>query len=302
MASWRQSELVEVLYFFYLSALTLILSDRPRADIRVFILALAVTGSIFLLALAQSRWRPVGFGIARDWWTLALVLVAYRSLDLFAPAHYSVNLEQSWLRFDVVLLETWHVRKLIESCGVLFSMYLETCYLLTSAAGCFALAILYAAEKRDRANCFLLVYVLGALLSYALIPFFPSRPPRVVFPTIAAPDIMTSIRAYNLFVLSKAGIHTGVWPSAHVSSTFSAAWGLFFCFPERKRFGWIFLVYAASVAIATVYGRYHFAVDAVAGIGVSLAALAAAQWLLRNRRLRNSSFARGIPGVSSTEH
>jgi membrane-associated phospholipid phosphatase len=282
MKSWRQSELVEVLYFFYLAALTLILPNRPRADIRVLILALAVTASIVLLAWAQSRWHPLGFSIARDWWALGLVLVAYRSLDLFAPTQYAVNLEQSWLRFDVVLLESWHIRELVQRCGTLFSMYLETCYLLTSAAGCFALAILYAADKRDRANCFLLIYVLGTLLAYAIIPFFPSRPPRVVFPTIAAPEIMTSIRAYNLLVLSKAGIHTGVWPSAHVSSTFSTAWGLFFCFPERKRFGWIFLVYAVSVAIATVYGRYHFAVDAIAGVGVSLVAVAAARWLLRN--------------------
>lgn len=284
MASWRQSELVEVFYFCYLAVLTLVLRDRVRADIRVLILAVAVAGSIFLLRRAQSRWHAIGFSVVRDWWTLALVLVAYRSLELFAPSHYSVSLEQAWLRYDVVLLETWHVRKLIESCGTFFSMYLETCYLLTSAAGCFALAILYAADKRDRANCFLLVYVLGTLLSYAIIPFFPSRPPRVVFPTIAAPDIMTSIRAYNLLVLSKAGIHTGVWPSAHVSSTFSAAWGLFFCLPERKRFGWIFLVYAMSVAVATVYGRYHFAVDAAAGIGVSIIAIAGVYWLKRYQR------------------
>jgi membrane-associated phospholipid phosphatase len=284
MGGWRQSEIVEVLYFFWLSALTLILSDRPHADIRVFILALGVAASILLLTRAQSR-HPLGFSIVRDWWTLALVLVAYRSLDWFAPTHYSVNLEQSWLRFDVVLLETWHVRMLIESLGALFSMYLETCYLLTSAAGCFALAILYIAGKRDRANCFLLVYVLGTLLSYAVIPFFPSRPPRVVFPTIAAPDITTAIRLFNLLVLSKAGIHTGVWPSAHVSSTFSAAWGLFLCFPERKRFGWIFLVYAASVAVATVYGRYHFAVDSIAGVGVSLVAVAAARWILPHPKL-----------------
>jgi membrane-associated phospholipid phosphatase len=277
MRGWRQAETVEVLYFFYLSALTLIVADRPRADIRVFLLALGVAASIFLLARGEVRWHPLGFSIVRDWWTLALVLVAYRSLDWFAPGHYSLVLEQSWLRFDIVLLETWHVRLLIESLGKLFSMYLETCYLLTSAAGCFALAVLYAAGKRDRANCFLLVYVLGTLLSYALIPYFPSRPPRVVFPTIAAPDITTAMRTFNLLVLSKAGIHTGVWPSAHVSSTFAAAWGLFLCFPERKRFGWIFLVYAASVAIATVYGRYHFAVDAIAGIGVSLAAVATAR-------------------------
>ncbi|MGZ4989059.1 MAG: phosphatase PAP2 family protein, partial [Limisphaerales bacterium] len=66
--------------------------------------------------------------------------------------------------------------------------------------------------------------------------------------------------------------HSSVFPSAHVSSAFSAAWGLLAYLPERKRFGILMLVYAVSVAIATIYGRYHYAVDALAGLGVSLVA------------------------------
>jgi membrane-associated phospholipid phosphatase len=48
---------------------------------------------------------------------------------------------------------------------------------------------------------------------------------------------------------------------------------LFAALPEHKIYGYIFLGYAISVAIATVYGRYHYAVDAVAGIAMSLIAL-----------------------------
>ena len=59
------------------------------------------------------------------------------------------------------------------------------------------------------------------------------------------------------------GIHSSVFPSAHVSSAFSAAWALFAYLPERKRYGWAMLIYAISVAVATVYGRYHYAADAV---------------------------------------
>jgi membrane-associated phospholipid phosphatase len=32
------------------------------------------------------------------------------------------------------------------------------------------------------------------------------------------------------------------------------------------------LIYASSVSVATVYGRYHYAVDALAGLGVSVIA------------------------------
>jgi membrane-associated phospholipid phosphatase len=40
--------------------------------------------------------------------------------------------------------------------------------------------------------------------------------------------------------------------------------------PERKAIGYGILVYAALVAIATIYGRYHYAVDAVAGIAIAI--------------------------------
>jgi membrane-associated phospholipid phosphatase len=42
------------------------------------------------------------------------------------------------------------------------------------------------------------------------------------------------------------------------------------------------LVYAACVSVATVYGRYHYAADAAAGVAISgaalLVALVLAKW------------------------
>jgi membrane-associated phospholipid phosphatase len=60
---------------------------------------------------------------------------------------------------------------------------------------------------------------------------------------------------------------------AHVSSAFSAAWALYFIFPKRRWLGHTILVYAISVSLATVYGRYHYAADVLAGFAVSLIAL-----------------------------
>jgi membrane-associated phospholipid phosphatase len=272
---FRASETVLAVYFFYLSVVALFVHDRPHADGRLLLLAAAVLGLISFLIWAEKRSaHSLVFSIIRDWIALAFVLAAYRSLDWFSPSHYPFRFEPLWLQWDVQVLEHWGWRGLIESTALL-PAYLEICYLLTSAAGGFALAVLYLKNKRERCDCFLLVYVLGTLLSYALIPFFPSQPPRVIYPLVAAPHIPDSIRVVNFLVLSGAGIHAGVFPSAHVSSTFAAAWGMFRCLPEHRIYGCIFLVYAASVAVATVYGRYHYGVDAVAGVAVSLAA-----WLL----------------------
>jgi membrane-associated phospholipid phosphatase len=84
--------------------------------------------------------------------------------------------------------------------------------------------------------------------------------------------VTTALRRFNLWIVNGYGIHSSVFPSAHVSSAFSAGWALLFYLPERKRFGWAMLIYAISVAVATVYGRYHYGVDVLAGLGVSVLA------------------------------
>jgi hypothetical protein len=43
--------------------------------------------------------------------------------------------------------------------------------------------------------------------------------------------------------------------------------------PERPWFGRGLFLYAISMSVATFYGRYHYAVDALAGFVVSLVAI-----------------------------
>lgn len=277
---YRKPEIFIIVYFFYLAALTLVLRDRPRADARVLGIAVAIAAIITALAWTQYKFKAAAPAIVRDWAILGFVLACYRTLDLFSPVTYQVSLEASWQHMDHVLLSGWQIRAALEHWGASIPTYLETCYLLTSGAGCYGLIILYAYRKRERSDRFLLIYVMGTLLSYALVPILRLQPPRVAFPGADAPEISTAIRRLNLVVLSGAGIHSGVFPSAHVSSTFAAAWGMFAALPERKRYGWIFLIYAISVAVATIYGRYHYAVDAGAGIVVSVIAVFAVRlWL-----------------------
>jgi membrane-associated phospholipid phosphatase len=94
----------------------------------------------------------------------------------------------------------------------------------------------------------------------------------------------TVLRRFNHWILGGYGIHTSVFPSAHVSGAFAAAFALKRVLREHP---WLYrgvFGYATLVAIATVYGRYHFAVDAVAGVIVGTVAAVLGLWLLRGRR------------------
>jgi membrane-associated phospholipid phosphatase len=78
-------------------------------------------------------------------------------------------------------------------------------------------------------------------------------------------------------MLGDYGIHTSVFPSAHVSGAFAGAFAMVLLLPERKWVGRFLLGLATLIATATVYGRYHYAADALAGFAIA----AAAAWVVR---------------------
>ena len=44
--------------------------------------------------------------------------------------------------------------------------------------------------------------------------------------------------------------------------------------PERKWFGRFLMLMAILISTATIYGRYHYAADGLAGLAISLSAFA----------------------------
>jgi membrane-associated phospholipid phosphatase len=223
------------------------------------------------LAWSEAAFQAKAIGVARDWLPVPLTFVAFREMELFVPALYTYRYEHEWIYWDKLLLQEWHLRSVIQSAGAVIPVLLELCYFFVYGVGAYCVGLLFLRGYRTRVNRFLTIYLLGTLGAYALFPYFPSQPPRFAFPGVA-PPVLTWIRQLNLWFLQKATIHSGVFPSAHVSSAFSCAWGMLLVLPERKRYGWCLLLYAISVSVATVYGRYHYAADVIAGFGVSLIA------------------------------
>ncbi|MBV8846167.1 MAG: phosphatase PAP2 family protein [Bryobacterales bacterium] len=264
MPRFRFSEWLAIGYFLYVAAIA---PFFVRAPWRPLVLAAAIAGLFWLAALC----RPV----VRDFAPLAAALVAYREMEWFTPAVQDHHLERVWVLWDRVLLDQYGLRAAIESAGRVLPEFLELCYVLVYAVAPIAVWVLYANGKGLRARQFWVAYLAATLGAYALFPYFPSEPPRIVFPGLDMPHVEAMVRNVNMMILGGYGIHSSVFPSAHVSSAFSAAWALLVILPEKRWIGCSFAGYAVCVAIATVYGRYHYGADALAGFAVSLVAFPA---------------------------
>lgn len=285
-AQLRSSERLLLCYFAYAVVLAGFWTKSPRPALHAFWILAAVGLLLFLMARAESC-RPAVISRIRDFLPPGLTLVAFEEMNLFAPPQFPTSFEHRWIVWDHLLLNHWRLRAAIESAGWLVPLYLELCYLLVYGLGTYCVLLLYFKHKRHEIDRFFLVCLTGTLVAYALFPWFPSQPPRELFPALDRPAVVTWARQLNLWILQKGTIRIAVFPSAHVSSAFAAAWAMFLVLPRQKRFGWGLVLYAVSVSFATIYGRYHYAADVLAGLVVSLLAAAVAL-LLRQRRASGS--------------
>jgi membrane-associated phospholipid phosphatase len=266
LPQFRSSERLVIAYFLYVAAIAPFYIARPW---RAVIVVVAVTAWLWLMGL----WTP----IARDLAPLGATLAAYREMDWFSSLPHDHHLEQAWVAWDRLVLDGYHLRAVIESAGAIVPGFLELCYLLVYGIGPAVVVAAILHSRRHRTDQLWMAYLAGTLGAYALFPYFPSDPPRVVFPAADLPHVVTVLRRLNLYIVGGYGIHSSVFPSAHVSSAFSASWGLLKTVPEKRWIGWSMAAYAVLVSIATLYGRYHYGVDALAGFAVSLLAIPAAR-------------------------
>jgi membrane-associated phospholipid phosphatase len=233
----------------------------------------------YALLIVSAAVHPRDYlNIVRDWLPFAPVLLIYHEMGLLTLPQPTHSLEARWVVWDQVVLRGG-AKALIELLGPFLPSLLEIAYLLVYAMGPISVAMLYVYGRRSRVDGFLFVFLLAVFISYAQFPFWPSEPPRILFAGQDLPTYATVFRTLNLWLLQVGGIRTSVFPSGHVAAASAAAAGMVLYLPEHKWIGRVLGVTAGLIAVATVYGRYHYLADAVAGLAMTGVALLIARLL-----------------------
>jgi membrane-associated phospholipid phosphatase len=280
----RWPERVIAGFLIYAAAMALVLPVAASVRNLVVLLNLAVILTYALIWHFDSTRRMLAIGVIRDWLPLGLLLIAYREMGWLVLPHPGHALEAHWVIWDRLVLRGGATAA-IEAFGPVLPSALEIAYALVYALAPFSIAVLYLYGRRERVDTFLFIFALGVLLCYAQFPFWPSEPPRVVFFGQDFPAYDTVFRRFNLWMLGQYGIHTSVFPSAHVAGAFAAAFGMRQALPEHKWVSRFLYAMALLIAAATVYGRYHYFADAAAGFSVAVMVLALQRCLVSRRAL-----------------
>ncbi len=101
-------------------------------------------------------------------------------------------------------------------------------------------------------------------ICFGVLPWVQTRPPRSLEDS---EPWHARVRRFNLRLMGAASIQVNTFPSGHAAEALAAA--LLVLDAPPPLVAWMFFN-AAAVSAGTVFGRYHYALDAIAGWGVAL--------------------------------
>ena len=244
----RHSEAIALAYFVYLAAAAFV---RPlSAGRRAFVWA--STAAVVAIELS----RPTTALHIRDWLPAVVILLAYFASGAFyvAPSRRV----EAWLA-------DWDRRLLgdvtFDRCPALLRVYLDIVYDITFVLVPAAFAVLLWTGHAAMTDRFWTIVSLAEFIPFATLPWMQARPPWAIEPP--RPADATSVRRFSLYFVDHMSIRANTFPSGHASATAAVALALW---PASGVAAAIFAVLSLSIAVGSVVGRFHYAIDAITGL------------------------------------
>jgi PAP2 superfamily len=223
----------------------------------------------FVAWVLWAMWHDGSRPILVDALLPALILVVGYWLSGLFFLFPMLDFERRLLRVDTQLARICPV-----PCPWIAREYLELAYVLVYVvvpSGALTLALGGHSSEVPR---FWAVVLLAGFASYGMLPWVQTRPPRAI-ETGEVAVVSSPLRRFNLAILERASNQVNTVPSGHAATAVAVALVVGSVMPGA---GVVFGVVAASIAVATVIGRYHYAVDSLLGVLVGVGAWAIIRW------------------------
>lgn len=255
-----------------------------------------VLGLIHLLIQVAGTYPQNRFlDFLRHFYPILLFTAFYRETELLNQMFHAGYLDVHFLRLEprlfgmqpgLDLMQRFPFRWLAE---LLYAAYFSY-YLMIGGVG----IVLLWRDRRQFAH-FVSVVSFVFYVCYTIYIFVPVVGPRIVYrglveeplPPDVIPVVSTEVPAsvqdavffrimgwiYDRFEATGAA-----FPSSHVAVALCT---LYFSFLYLPRIRYVHLIAAILLCVSTVYGRYHYVVDVVAGVAVAGVLVPLGNWLYR---------------------
>jgi membrane-associated phospholipid phosphatase len=219
---------------------------------------LAILGYTLLLLAAPARARRA----AMDWLVLTIGPVMYVELR-WIIAGVGLPHRDAWaIAWERALFPTnpsatlaprFSSLALSEALHLAYAAYYLLVYLPPIA--------LYLRGRRDAFMATVLALTIVYGICFVTYAAFPVDGPRYLVGPAAAPD--GPVRAFVLALLDQGSSRGTAFPSSHVAASVVSS---LCALQYQRRVGVFIAVVTAALTVATVYGGFHYAVDALVGV------------------------------------
>jgi len=222
-----------------------------------------------LIVYQVKRPNPTTW-IFRNWYPVPFVGACYKEMALFIPVVRHTDSDQWLAGLDYRI---WHANPTVwlerlHSPG--FTEFLQTVYTLFIPAVLLVACLLWLKGRYAEFQYYAFLIALGFLASYIGYLFVPARGPRFLLKHLQHIPLqgMWLFQGMQKALDRLESAHYDCFPSGHTELTMLAWWGSRMV---SKRLFQVYLAYTPCIIFATVYLRYHYTVDVMAGAFLAIA-------------------------------
>jgi membrane-associated phospholipid phosphatase len=242
-------------------------------------LAFAHVAATALLLYQIKQPNPTSW-VFRNWYPLPYVASCYKEMALFIPAVRGADADQwladldfrIWRAHPTVWLERIQSPGLTEFLQVIYTLFVPAVLLIAF--------LIWRRSDYGNFQYYAFLIALGFLASYVGYLIVPARGPRFLLQDLQH----SSLRGMWLFNGMQTTLdrlesaHYDCFPSGHTELTILAWWSSRMV---GKRLYQVYFAYTPCIIFATVYLRYHYTVDLMAGIALACVLIVSTPWLYR---------------------
>jgi len=248
------------------------LSEAP------LLLALHIAAAIVIVWASGRSDRASWY--FRYWYPLPLVGACYKEMAILIPAVRSSSADQWLADLDFSI---WHAHPTVwleRFQTPVLTDFLQIAYTLFVPAVLLVPWLLWRRRRLAEFRYCAFLISLGFLASYIGYIFVPARGPRFLLDHLQHAPLQGGILVHEMrTTLDRLeSSHYDCFPSGHCELTV-IAWSLSRLISKRLSF--VYIAYTLCIVFATVYLRYHYTVDLLAGALLAAVLIAAGPMLYR---------------------
>jgi membrane-associated phospholipid phosphatase len=246
----------------------------PHAT-RYFAIHVAIAAGIVCLAWMGTRSENRAVQFTRHWYPLVLYIFFFEELQGLVHTIYPGWFDRWLIQFDYNLAGVHPAAWLARFATPALNDFMQFSYMSYFLYLVILPAILYMQKQRAAFWTVMVSTAIAHYSVYVIAVLFPVESPYFALASLNLPQLRGGAFTTTIEFVERFGrVHGAAFPSAHVAGS---AVALLAARRYKPWLFWICLPFFFSMCVATVYGRYHYVADVLAGIVVGAIAWARGQ-------------------------